>query len=1634
MNILEQFKNHLLYEKKSSLSTVKNYLADIRKFIRWFEFKYHTDFNPNAVNASLIAEYKQKIIETESSEKSLKRYMASLNGFFTFLKSKGVITVNPLENRTTGQLEIDKWLLKQFKQYLYRQDLNTISIKNYLNDIRQFMTWIHTVTNGPQDIETGQGDIQFSQINSQALSEYKNRLLQANMSPVSVNRKLSSLRRYIRWLKEKEVIQDEIEVIPLPISTYIKSATQEQKQQVAPQVLNIHTQTISKDAAKQHAYSRFGPLRLLQKTNFFINSSVDLLIISPLASLVLGTNYIYWKSTGKHLFAPLEIVIEKTTGLSISTTKPDISKPIHPTDKLLTTLDKLLLKRKKVNSLVPQSIAKSMYAPLKISTSELNFKNKLLYHLKHTRPAWYTKYHSYAFAHYLHFGVLFLCATLIGLFAYQTFIGLHVQKSILGINASPPRMLTFQGRLSDAQGAPISTATPLRFSIYNNPIGSGSALLWQEMQVVSPDQKGFFTVSLGSSRPLSKNIFTDFGAIYLGVTIRNNNELTPRQQIANVSLSGNTERLQGMKPITESGAGTRNVVLALDSSGNLTIAGNANPAFTATGGQFTLSGKILALQTNPGSNSNIQLIPDGSGLIDLQKPLQNTTNYSTIPGANGAVEVDDLLAISATSSGQSAFIINQNSIGPLISASTAGIAKFTVDYLGSGTFANDLTVNGDNLITQSPTFNLINTGAINLNIGGAASAIAIGSTSGETTINNILNTKALANFSAGANIPTGQTLTIAGTLNSNLIPNSDNNFSLGSPTNRWANAYINNLFTSPTATSFGFWQRAANALSPSTANDNLIIGNNSMNDNGTIGVGTTNPQAALDVRAVSDQLPIASISGNSSKAGLIVDNTASGDIFAASHAGINRFVISSAGNVGIGDTTPLNTLKVLGSVCVNSVTGGCSGSTPGTIYAANTSLQSADLAENYISAQELKPGDLVATEGLGNNQAIVKTNLAYQANTLGVISTNPAITLNSEAKIDSTHPHLYPLALEGRVPVTVSTINGNIRTGDLLTTSMLPGIAMKATKAGFVIGKALEDFTCSSALNSPNSTDCRGSLMAFINLSWFDPGVQLTDTGDLNIIQSTNGSYQISDEAGSLLTKSGAFASAIAGTINTGFMQAQAIATDSLKVSSDNILVGSLSLRDYIAAIVRDVISQEFGSLKTTVAELSSPSIISPIAAATSLQTNVISPLASDSAIAVRFDNGKLSILNSRLSTSSAVTVFDNKGNASFSGTLQAAAYSGDNASFSGTLRTGRIIADQIDGLDEKLATLAAGLAQQKQNSTSQVTPTPLIYNSIGSQGSSDSASINPPPPSSPTGAGIPVTFSSASNEAELGRDTPGTLDSFMNPASLSAQLSETTPFKADFGQFNQALTVLGSTSLADVSVAGQLSIGGSLILSENTINSLGSDLLLQPLRQGNLQIMGGLISIDTDGNLNVSGNATFAKDVAINGTLSAHIIAPVPDSDLILQLRDNIKNDNNGHRHPSALVIQSATGSSILQINQLGDLIASGAGSFNKLTAKAFNIIRGAQADTSMTQTVASGSAGTATITAYETERTILSPYVTQSSLIYISATSDTQGQTPYIARQTAPDSNNSIPGSFTIEIPNPITKDITLNWWIVN
>ncbi len=145
-----------------------------------------------------------------------------------------------------------------------------------------------------------------------------------------------------------------------------------------------------------------------------------------------------------------------------------------------------------------------------------------------------------------------------------------------------------------------------------------------------------------------------------------------------------------------------------------------------------------------------------------------------------------------------------------------------------------------------------------------------------------------------------------------------------------------------------------------------------------------------------------------------------------------------------------------------------------------------DLAEYFGSVDpSLEAGDVVVIDAQipskDNKSFVVRSPGSYDTKVIGVISTQPNQIYGEGLFTEDENPK--PVALAGRVPVKVSDENGAIKAGDYLTSSSIPGIAMKATRPGVTIGKALENYDCTVA--------CSGKILAFINVSFADPENQL---------------------------------------------------------------------------------------------------------------------------------------------------------------------------------------------------------------------------------------------------------------------------------------------------------------------------------------------------------------------------------------------------------------------------------------------------------------------------------------------------------------------------------------------------------------
>jgi hypothetical protein len=119
---------------------------------------------------------------------------------------------------------------------------------------------------------------------------------------------------------------------------------------------------------------------------------------------------------------------------------------------------------------------------------------------------------------------------------------------------------------------------------------------------------------------------------------------------------------------------------------------------------------------------------------------------------------------------------------------------------------------------------------------------------------------------------------------------------------------------------------------------------------------------------------------------------------------------------------------------------------------------------------------VVAIDG-SKSAGVKKASSPYESDAIGVVSTAPGEILSAA---DGTGMPVL-VALAGRIPIKVSTINGSIEPGDYLTASSIPGVAMKATGPGEVVAKAM------SSYDNPDP-NVIGTVVSFANLSWQNPG------------------------------------------------------------------------------------------------------------------------------------------------------------------------------------------------------------------------------------------------------------------------------------------------------------------------------------------------------------------------------------------------------------------------------------------------------------------------------------------------------------------------------------------------------------------
>jgi co-chaperonin GroES (HSP10) len=223
---------------------------------------------------------------------------------------------------------------------------------------------------------------------------------------------------------------------------------------------------------------------------------------------------------------------------------------------------------------------------------------------------------------------------------------------------------------------------------------------------------------------------------------------------------------------------------------------------------------------------------------------------------------------------------------------------------------------------------------------------------------------------------------------------------------------------------------------------------------------------------------IQAITNDSASAGLMALNNLGGraiyGVGFGTEAGIEGYNASTGAGIkatstGEGGTALVAELQgvTTGNTAVFKVNGGNVARIDNSgkaFFNGGTQLGGADVAELFDVEGEVKtyePGDVLVISQTSDRK-VEKSSTPYSTLVAGVYATKPGVMLTEKNAEKDQLSQMIAMGVIGVIPTKVCLEGGAIKRGDLIVTSSIPGVAMKAdpdkVRVGQVIGKALQDY------------------------------------------------------------------------------------------------------------------------------------------------------------------------------------------------------------------------------------------------------------------------------------------------------------------------------------------------------------------------------------------------------------------------------------------------------------------------------------------------------------------------------------------------------------------------------------------------
>ncbi len=710
-------------------------------------------------------------------------------------------------------------------------------------------------------------------------------------------------------------------------------------------------------------------------------------------------------------------------------------------------------------------------------------------------------------------------------------------------------------------------------------------------------------------------------------------------------------------------------------------------------------------------------------------------------------------------------------------------------------------------------------------------------------------------------------------------------------------------------------------------------------------------------------------------------------------------------------------------------------------------ITGSDLAENYQSITTTEPGDILS---VSTNRLLDKSTSPYDNKLVGVVSTSPFQVMGGTENSNTR------VALVGRVPVKVTTKNGPIKPGDPITSSDIPGVGMKATRAGQIIGKALETY------NNPDP-EAVGKILIFINLSWYDPDAYLASAGDLRLVndgQPSSSAEQtnldpfnfrlVRNSTGETINRIGAFAETITTELRAGLIQ-----TTSLIV--DNITATNINTQEKIISPVIETGTIQFDNQNATIK--------------TTTQNSKISIVNSTDEPTAEFDTetkqttlfGDLEVAGTTTATeidSLKANFGDLLANNANLGQLEAESIKTQNlevaqdATISGTLYVDRVVARE-GGFGELLT------KNISLDNIRAIVREEMLTQSQGNEENTQSNENN-----------VQVHEEKTQNEEvdikTLLAEVEGWLN--LNTSSVLPVEDEVLFSSQEKEQINKGYVASLTEKLihhGDLTVFGQVTTNSlainSLSLTDGGVSNLNGTLYLQREGLGGLDILSGKIAID------IGGNVFIAHHLTVGGDLIAGNIRPHGGQDLVFNLANSTDQDSEGgavqgesplsinsELDPSSgfgeLLVKGINQEVVAKINADGSaqfagqvavdslaistekerpgMVVAASENFNNIGVWAPGIVTNA-------------SAGSAVLPVGQTDLVIYNENLTSDAMIFLTPTSTTQNQVLYLKNKVVetieevdPQTGEKITKTrryFVVGVSRAINERISFNWWII-